>query len=61
MTTDIKKLTELYELGKGIIDDLDASVKSYASDYSKLENELGKEKEAHKNLVLGLEKLIGRK
>ena len=44
MTTDIKKLTELYELGKGIIDDLDASVKNYAIDHSKLENELAKEK-----------------
>ena len=60
MTTDIEKLTELYELGKVIIDDLDASVKSYASDYSKLENELAKEKEAHKNLVSGLERLIGK-
>ena len=61
MTTDIKKLTELYELGKVIIDDLDASVKSYAIDYSKLENELAKEKEAHKNLVSGLERLVGKK
>lgn len=61
MTTDIKKLTELYELGKEIIDDLDASVKRYASDYSKLENELAKEKEAHKNLVSGLERLVGKK
>lgn len=60
MTTDIEKLDELYEVGKGIIDDLDASVNSFASGYSKLEKELDKEKEAHEILLSDLKKLISR-
>ena len=59
--TDIEKLDELYEVGKGIIDDLDASVNSFARDYSKLEKELVKKKKAHEDLLSGLNELISRK
>ena len=61
MMTDIEKLDELYEVGKGIIDELDASVKSFASEYNKLEKELDKEKKAHEDLLSGLNELISRK